>query len=265
MLKRRIIPRITIRDGRIVKGVHFKGIRDPSDPIEAARAYDQQGADELCFVDDSIDAEGRRTFVRLMERVTRQLFLPTIAGGGIQSEADARILLEAGIDRVALNTAALTYPPLLGRLVERFGSHSILSVVSARRMEPRAGDAQPIYEAVIHGRSRGTGVEVFNWCEQLVRLGATELAIHAVDREQSRDGFDVWLTREVARRLQIPVIASGGVGSLEHLCDVLDDAGGGADGAFASSIFHFGLFTIGQAKRYLAQRDIPVRPPASAV
>ena len=221
MLKRRIIPRLTIRDGRIVKGVHFKGIRDPNDPIEAARAYDEQGADELCFVDDSTDSESRRTFVRLMERVTRQLFLPTIAGGGIQSEADARALIEAGVDRVALNTAALTYPPLITRLVERFGCHTVLCAVSARRMEPRPGDSVPLYEAVIHGRSRGTGVEVLNWCEQLVALGASEIAIHAVDREESRNGFDLWLTREVSRRLTVPVIASGGVGNLEHLHDVL--------------------------------------------
>lgn len=261
MLKRRIIPCLDVKDGRVVKGVHFKGLRDAGDPVEAARAYDRQGADEICLLDITATSEGRETFLHVVERVAPQLFVPLTVGGGIRRDDDVRRLLNAGADKVAINSAAVTSPLLIKRLAERYGSQCIVAAVDVRRLEPIASDRDPVYEVVIHGGTRSTGLDALHWCEQVVELGAGEILLTSMDRDGTRDGYDLWITREVARRLPVPVIASGGVGSLEHLRQGLAMGEGEADAALAASIFHFGLYGIVQAKQYLADHDIPVRPP----
>ena len=260
MLKRRIIPCLDVKDGRIVKGVHFKGLRDAGDPVEAARAYDKQGADELTLLDIAATTEGRRTFLDVVSRVAPQIFIPLTVGGGIRRASDVRKLLEAGADKVSVNSAAVANPLLIRRVADRFGSQAIVAAVDVRRMPPKAGDKHPVYEVVIHGGTRSTGLEALRWCEQVAELGAGEILLTSMDRDGTRDGYDLWITREVTRRVPIPVIASGGVGTLEHLREGLADGEGEADGALAASIFHFGLHTIAQAKQYLAAHGIPVRP-----
>jgi cyclase len=263
MLKRRIIPCLDVKDGRVVKGVHFKSLRDTGDPIEAARAYDQQGADEICLLDISATTEGRRTFLDVVRKVAPQVFVPLTVGGGIRRDADVRRLLEAGADKVSINSAAVRHPLLIQRVAERFGSQAIVAAVDVRRLEAVPGDTQPIYEVVTHSGTRGTGLEAVRWCEQVAELGAGEILLTSMDRDGTRDGYDLWITREVSRAVGIPVIASGGVGSLEHLREGLADDGGEADAALAASIFHFGLHTIDQAKRYLTENGIPVRQTLS--
>lgn len=261
MLKRRIIPCLDIKNGRVVKGVHFGGLRDAGDPVEAARAYDLQGADEICLLDITATTEGRETFVDVIRRVAPQLFVPLTVGGGIRREEDVRRLLEAGADKVAVNSAAVANPNLVERLAKRYGSQAIVGAVDVRRLPPRPSDPEPLYEVVIHGGTRSTGLDAIHWCEQLADLGVGEILLTSMDRDGTRDGYDLWITREVSRRVAVPVIASGGVGSLEHLREGLATGLGEADGALAASIFHFGLYTIGQAKKFLLEHDIPVRPP----
>jgi len=261
MLKRRIIPCLDVKNGRVVKGVHFKGLRDAGDPVEAARAYDRQGADELCLLDITATTEGRETFVEVVRNVAPQLFCPLTVGGGIRREDDVRRLLNAGADKVAINSAAVTSPLLIKRLAKRYGSQAIVVAVDVKRMPALPRDEEPIYEVVIHGGTRSTGLEAMRWCEQVAELGAGEILLTSMDKDGTRDGYDLWVTREVARRVPVPVIASGGVGSLEHLRQGLALGEGEADAALAASIFHFGLYTISQAKQYLSEHGIPVRPP----
>lgn len=263
MLKRRLIPCLDIKNGRVVKGVHFAGLRDTGDPIEAARAYDLQGADEICMLDITATAEGRETFVEVVRRVSPSLFVPVTVGGGIRREEDVRRLLNAGADKVAINSAAVTNPELVPRLAARYGSQALVGAVDVRRLPPRTDDEEPVYEVVIHGGTRATGLEAVSWCVQLAELGVGEILLTSMDRDGTRDGYDLWITREVSRNVPVPVIASGGVGSLEHLREGLATGMGEADAALAASIFHFGLFTIAQAKKYLLEHNIPVRPPES--
>jgi cyclase len=263
MLKRRIIPCLDIKDGRVVKGVHFAGLRDAGDPLEAARAYDLQEADELCLLDITATTEGRETFLQVVERVAAQISVPLTVGGGIRRERDVRRLLHAGADKVAVNSAAVANPLLVRRLAESSGSQCLVAAVDVRRMPTREGDEQPLYDVVVHAGTRSTGLDAAAWCEQLAELGAGEILLTSMDRDGTKDGYDLWITREVARRVPVPVIASGGVGSLEHLREGL--AEGGADGALAASIFHFGLYTIAQAKRYLHDHGVPVRLPTTKV
>jgi cyclase len=263
MLKRRIIPCLDIKNGRVVKGVHFAGLRDAGDPIEAARAYDLQGADELCLLDITATTEGRETFVEVVRRVSAQLFVPVTVGGGVRREEDVRRLLNAGADKVAINSAAVANPFVIRRLAERYGSQAIVGAVDVRRLASRPGETEPLYEVVIHGGTRSTGLEAVAWCRQLAELGCGEILLTSMDRDGTRDGYDLWITREVSRAVPVPVIASGGVGSLEHLRDGLATGYGEADAALAASIFHFGLYSIAQAKRYLLDQNIPVRPPES--
>jgi imidazole glycerol-phosphate synthase subunit HisF len=261
MLKRRIIPCLDVKNGRVVKGVHFKGLRDAGDPVEAARAYDRQGADELCLLDITATTEGRETFVDVVRNVAPQIFCPLTVGGGIRREDDVRRLLNAGADKVAINSAAVSSPLLIKRLAKRYGSQAIVVAVDVKRMPALPRDEEPLYEVVIHGGTRSTGLEAMRWCEQVAELGAGEILLTSMDKDGTRDGYDLWVTREVARRVPVPVIASGGVGSLEHLRQGLALGEGEADAALAASIFHFGLYTIAQAKQYLAEHGIPVRPP----
>jgi cyclase len=261
MLKRRIIPCLDVKNGRVVKGVHFKGLRDAGDPVEAARAYDAQGADELCLLDITATTEGRENFVEVVRNVAPQIFCPLTVGGGIRREDDVRRLLQAGADKVAVNSAAVSSPLLIKRLAKRYGSQSIVVAVDVKRMEPLPRDEGPIYEVVIHGGTRSTGLEALRWCEQVAELGAGEILLTSMDKDGTRDGYDLFITREVSRRVPVPIIASGGVGSLEHLRQGLALGEGEADAAIAASIFHFGLYTITQAKQYLAEHGIPVRPP----
>lgn len=260
MLKRRIIPCLDVKDGRVVKGVHFTGMRDAGDPVEAARAYDRQGADEISLLDITATQEGRDNFVEVVRRVAPQIFVPLTVGGGVRREADVRRLLSAGADKVAINSAAVTSPDLLRRASDHFGSQAIVAAVDVRRMPDRPGDEQPLYEVVIHGGTRSTGLDALWWCERVAELGAGEILLTSMDRDGTHQGYDLWITREVAKRVSIPVIASGGVGSLEHLREGLADDGGAADAVLAASIFHFGLYTIEQAKQYLAEHGVPVRP-----
>ncbi|HLT39243.1 MAG TPA: imidazole glycerol phosphate synthase subunit HisF [Enhygromyxa sp.] len=261
MLKRRIIPCLDVKNGRVVKGVHFKGLRDAGDPVEAARAYDRQGADELCLLDITATTEGRETFVDVVRNVAPQIFCPLTVGGGVRREDDVRRLLMAGADKVAINSAAVSSPPLIKKLAKRYGSQAIVVAVDVKRMPALPRDEEPLYEVVIHGGTRSTGLEAMRWCEQVAELGAGEILLTSMDKDGTRDGYDLWVTREVARRVPVPVIASGGVGSLEHLRQGLALGEGEADAALAASIFHFGLYTIAQAKQYLAEHGIPVRPP----
>lgn len=265
MLKRRIIPCLDVKNGRVVKGVHFKGLRDAGDPIEAARAYDKQGADELCLLDITATSEGRATFLDVVRRVAPQLFVPLTVGGGIRRDEDVRRLLQAGADKVAINSAAVISPLLIKRCADRYGSQCIVVAVDVRRLPERPGDKEPIYEVVIEGGTRGTGVEALRWCEQVAELGAGEILLTSMDRDGTHDGYDLHITRQVADRVPIPVIASGGVGNLEHLRDGLAADKGRADAALAASIFHFGLYTIAQAKQYLLENGIPVRPASASV
>ena len=265
MLKRRIIPCLDIKNGRVVKGVHFAGLRDAGDPVEAARAYDLQGADELCLLDITATTEGRETFVEVVRRVSAQLFVPVTVGGGVRREEDVRRLLNAGADKVTINSAAVANPFVVRRLAERYGSQAIVGAVDVRRLPARPGETEPLYEAVIHGGTRSTGLDAVSWCRQLAELGVGEILLTSMDRDGTRDGYDLWITREVARAVPVPVIASGGVGSLEPLRDGLATGYGEADAALAASIFHFGLYSIAQAKRYLLEHHIPVRPPESGI
>lgn len=259
MLKRRIIPCLDVKNGRIVKGVHFKGLRDAGDPVEAARAYDKQGADEIALLDIAATQEGRETFVEVVRRVAPQIFVPLTVGGGIRRESDVRRLLNAGADKVAINSAAVTNPRLIEKMTAEYGSQCIVVAVDVRRLEPREGDEHPLYEVVINGGQRSTGVDALWWCERVAELGAGEILLTSMDRDGTRNGYDLWITREIVRRVPVPVIASGGVGNLEHLRQGLASDAGSADAALAASVFHFGLYSIAQAKHYLAQHGIPVR------
>lgn len=261
MLKRRIIPCLDIKNGRVVKGVHFGGLRDAGDPVEAARAYDKQGADELCMLDITATTEGREAFLEVIRRVTPSLFVPVTVGGGIRRARDVDRMLAAGADKVAVNSAAVTNPLLIEDLAKRYGSQCIVGAVDVRRLPPIPADnGEPVYEVVVHGGTRGTGLEAIQWCRTLAEMGVGEILLTSMDRDGSREGYDLWITRTVSRTVDVPVIASGGVGSLEHLRQGLATGEGEADAALAASIFHFGLYSIGQAKGYLHENNIPVRP-----
>lgn len=260
MLKRRIIPCLDIKNGRVVKGVHFGGLRDAGDPIEAARAYDKQGADELCMLDITATTEGRTAFIDVIRRVTPSLFVPVTVGGGVRRASDVDRMLAAGADKVAVNSAAVTNPLLIADLAKRYGSQCIVGAVDVRRLPPIPQDDGPVYEVVAYGGTRGTGLEAIQWCKTLADLGVGEILLTSMDRDGSREGYDLWITRTVSRSVDVPVIASGGVGSLEHLRQGLATGEGEADAALAASIFHFGLYSIGQAKGYLNEHNIPVRP-----
>jgi cyclase len=249
MLARRIIPCLDVADGRVVKGTNFVSLRDAGDPVEQAAAYDAQGADEVCFLDISASPEGRNTLVDVVARTADQVFAPLTVGGGVRSIADAERLLEAGADKLAINTAALRSPQLVADVAARFGNQAIVIAVDAKRR----GDSWEVYS---HGGRTPEGLDALDWCRRVVALGAGELLVTSMDRDGTGRGYDLELVSAVARAVTVPVIASGGVGELAHLADGL---AAGADAVLAASIFHFGRHTIGEAKAFLAARGVPVR------
>jgi cyclase len=253
MLARRIIPCLDVDAGRVKKGIRFKQLRDAGDPVEVAAAYDQQGADEICFLDITASSDNRATMLEVVRITAEQVFLPLTVGGGVRSVEDVRKLLLAGADKAGINTAAVADPELVRRASNAFGSQAIVVAVDARRRPDRPGN----WEVFTHGGRKPTDIDAVAWCARMAELGAGEILLTSMDRDGTRDGFDLELTRAVADRVPIPVIASGGVGTLEHLYEGV--AIGGADAVLAASIFHFGEFTVGQARDYLRARGVPVR------
>ena len=293
MLAKRIIPCLDVKDGRVVKGIQFVNLRDAGDPVEAAMAYDAQNADELVFLDITASHENRKIMLDVVARTAEGVYMPLTVGGGIRSIDDVRSLLRAGADKVSLNTAAVERPALIGEAAERFGSQCIVIAIDARRAadpsgpprhdppgagHPRSepvpqprhdppGAGHPRSEPVsppplqwsvfTHGGRRATGRNAVEWAREATRLGAGEILLTSMDRDGTKDGYDLELTRAIATAVDVPVIASGGAGSLEHLVEGLVD--GRADAVLAASIFHFGIHTIAEAKAYLRERGVPVR------
>jgi len=251
MLKRRIIPCLDVTAGRVVKGVRFVGLRDAGDPVELAAHYDQEGADELVFLDITASSEGRETMVEVVRRAARQVFIPLTVGGGVRTADDMYRLLRAGADKVSVNSAAVADPELIDRCARRFGSQCVVLAIDARR---RADGGWEVYT---HGGRRPTGLDAVAWARRGVELGAGEILLTSMDADGTREGYDLGLVRAVVDAVPVPVIASGGAGTLEHLYEAL--ARGGAHAVLAASIFHFGEYAIAEAKRYLAERGVPVR------
>jgi cyclase len=249
-LAKRIIPCLDVNAGRVVKGVHFVNLRDAGDPVEVARRYDEQGADELAFLDITASSDERDTIVHVVEEVAAQVFIPLTVGGGVRSVQDVRRLLNAGADKVSINTAAVQNPPFIEEAAGRYGSQCIVVAIDAKRVDGH-------WEVFTHGGRRPTGLDAVEWARRMQAAGAGELLLTSMDRDGTREGFDLPLTRAVCEAVDIPVIASGGVGTLEHLAQgVLE---GKADAVLAASIFHYGEFTVRQAKELMAARGIEVR------
>ena len=256
MLAKRVVPCLDVKDGRVVKGVQFVNLRDAGDPVEAALAYDAQGADELVFLDITASHEARDIMLDVVRRTAEGIYMPLTVGGGIRSVDDMRRLLRAGADKVSLNTAALERPVVIREAVERFGSQCIVVAIDARREPARAGEP-PRWGVYTHGGRRPAGRDAIEWAREAVTQGAGEILLTSMDRDGTKDGYDLELTRAVSQSVSVPVIASGGAGSLEHLYEGLVD--GCADAALAASIFHFGTHTIAEAKAYLRGRGVEVR------
>ena len=251
MLAKRIIPCLDVHEGRVVKGTNFVNLRDAGDPVELAALYDREGADELVFLDISASAEGRETMVDVVRRTAEHVFIPFTIGGGIRSIEDIRKILRAGADKVSLNTAAVLNPQLIQEGAHAFGSQCIVVAIDARQTAPGA------WEVYIHGGRTPTGKDVLQWAEEVERLGAGEILLTSMDRDGTKDGYDLELTRAVSRAVSLPIIASGGAGTLEHLAEGLTL--GEADAVLAASIFHYREYSIAEAKVYLAAKGIPVR------
>ncbi|HEV7799774.1 MAG TPA: imidazole glycerol phosphate synthase subunit HisF [Burkholderiales bacterium] len=254
MLAKRIIPCLDVKAGRVVKGVNFVGLRDAGDPVEIAKRYDDQGADELTFLDITASSDERGLILDIIEAVAAQVFIPLTVGGGVRSVEDVRRLLNAGADKVSINTAAVQNPQLVGDAAGRYGSQCIVVAVDAKRVPDVF---PPRWEVFTHGGRRATGLDAIEWGRNMQTLGAGEILLTSMDRDGTRVGFDIELTRAFSDALDVPVIASGGVGMLEHLADGV--VRGHADAVLAASIFHYGEFTVRQAKEHMASRGIEVR------
>jgi cyclase len=255
VLAKRIIPCLDVAEGRVVKGVQFLGLRDAGDPVEIARRYDAEGADELTFLDISASHEGRETMLHVVERVADQVFIPLTVGGGIRTVEDVRRLLNAGADKISINTAAVTNPDFVREASNKVGSQCIVVAIDAKRV---SAAGEPLrWEIFTHGGRKPTGLDAIEWAKKMVTYGAGELLVTSMDRDGTRIGFDLELMRTISEAVEVPVIASGGVGNLDHLNDgVLK---GKADAVLAASIFHFGEFTVQQAKEHMAKAGIEVR------
>ena len=251
MLKARVIPCLDVKDGRTVKGVNFVDLVDAGDPVAQAKVYDDEGADELCFLDITASHEARATLYDVVARTAEQCFMPLTVGGGVRSVEDIRRLLLAGADKASINTAAVERPELVRAAAEKFGSQCIVVAIDAKAAAPGR------WEVFTHGGRRGTGLDAVEWARRMTELGAGEILLTSMDRDGTRQGFDIPLTRAVADAVTVPVIASGGVGTLDHLVEGIRD--GHASAVLAASIFHFGTFRIREAKAHLAAAGIPVR------
>lgn len=251
MLAKRVIPCLDVTDGRVVKGTKFLQLRDAGDPVECAREYDRQGADELVFLDITASSDGRATMLAVVEQTAEQCFMPLTVGGGIRSREDFRTMLRAGADKVSVNTSALARPELIREAAEAFGTQCVVVAIDAKRDGPGA------WRVYTHGGRRATERDAVEWAREAVALGAGEILLTSMDADGTCGGYDLELTRAVSEAVSVPVIASGGAGELSHLADVLEK--GGADAVLAASIFHFGTFTVDDAKASLAARGIPVR------
>lgn len=259
MLTKRIIPCLDVKDGRVVKGVKFVDLVDKGDPAEHARRYDEEGADEITLLDITATTEGRRAMLDVVRRTADQTFTPLTVGGGVKTEADVEALLEAGADKVSLNSAAVADPELVRRCAERWGSQAIVVALDVRRTpEVEGGSAPTNWEVLTHGGRTRTGLSAREWAERVAQLGAGEILLTSMDRDGTLSGYDIELLRMIAGSVSIPVIASGGAGTLEHLRDGI--ALGHASAVLAASIFHDGTYRIGEAKDFLAQAGIPMRP-----
>ena len=258
MLAKRIIPCLDVTGGRVVKGVNFVELRDAGDPVEIAARYNDQGADELTFLDITATSDGRDLILHIIEAVASQVFIPLTVGGGVRSVEDVRRLLNAGADKVSFNSAAVANPQLIRDASGRYGAQCIVVAIDAKR---RVGDdltlRGPGWDVYTHGGRKNTGLDAVDWAAQMTEHGAGEILLTSMDRDGTKSGFDLPLTRAVSDRVEVPVIASGGVGALEHLSEGIRV--GGADAVLAASIFHYGEFTVGQAKALMARDGIPVR------
>lgn len=250
-LAKRIIPCLDVHAGRVVKGVNFVSLRDAGDPVEVARGYDEAGADEITFLDITASSDARDTIVPVIERVAEQVFIPLTVGGGVRKVEDVRRLLNAGADKVSINTAAVENPALVSEAARRFGSQAIVVAVDAKSSGPGR------WEVYTHGGRKPTGLDAVQWAVSMAERGAGEILLTSMDRDGTKAGFDLELTRAVSRAVPVPVIASGGVGTLEHLAQGVEI--GGADAVLAASIFHYGEFSVAQAKRFMADRGIEMR------
>ncbi len=255
MLAKRIIPCLDVDNGRVVKGVQFVDIRDAGDPVEVARRYDREGADEITFLDITASSDNRETIVHVVEQVASEVFIPLTVGGGIRTVEDVRRMLNAGADKVGINTAAVFQPEFVQAAAERFGSQCIVVAIDAKRV---SGDNEPPrWEVFTHGGRRSAGLDAIEWAKKMADYGAGEILLTSMDRDGTKIGFDLALTRAISRAVPIPVIASGGVGNLDHLVAGVQE--GEADAVLAASIFHFAQYSVGEAKRYMAERGIEVR------
>ncbi|MDH4098308.1 MAG: imidazole glycerol phosphate synthase subunit HisF [Nitrospira sp.] len=257
MLTKRIIPCLDVKDGRVVKGVSFVALRDAGDPVEVAAAYDREGADELCFLDITASHENRKTIIDVVERTAARVFMPVTVGGGVRTVEDVRNLLNAGADKVSINTAAVERPEFVKEAAQRFGTQCIVVAIDAKRSA--AGSR---WEVFTHGGRKSTGLDVVEWAKRMEGYGAGEILLTSMDQDGQQSGYDLGLTAAVSGTVSIPVIASGGVGTLEHLYEGF--AKGKADAVLAASIFHFRTYTIQQAKAYLKARGVPVRSDGAA-
>ena len=254
-LAKRIIPCLDVNQGRVVKGVQFVDIRDAGDPVEVARRYDDEGADVITFLDITASHENRETIVHVVEAVASEVFIPLTVGGGIREVMDVRRMLNAGADKVAINTAAVFNPEFVREAADRFGSQCIVVAVDAKRV---SAENEPLrWEIFTHGGRKPTGIDAIAWCKKMVEYGAGEILLTSMDRDGTKQGFNLPLNRAVSEAVSVPLIASGGVGNLQHLADGV--LLGGADAVLAASIFHFGEYTVGEAKAFMAEQGIEVR------
>ncbi|CAJ0820572.1 MULTISPECIES: imidazole glycerol phosphate synthase subunit HisF [Ralstonia] len=255
MLAKRIIPCLDVTNGRVVKGVNFVELRDAGDPVEIARRYDEQGADEITFLDITATSDGRDLMLNIIEAVASQVFIPLTVGGGVRALEDVRRLLNAGADKISMNSSAVSNPQLVSDASARHGAQCIVVAIDAKKVSAE-GEA-PRWEVFTHGGRKGTGLDAVAWAREMAQRGAGEILLTSMDRDGTKAGFDLELTRAVSDAVPVPVIASGGVGNLQHLADGIKL--GHADAVLAASIFHYGEYTVGQAKRFMAENGIPVR------